>query len=66
MREEAPVPNTVIETENVNEMKWKEAAANQGENYHVSSRYFWFRESGFFLYFAVIKTALSVHPYSGN
>ena len=44
MREEAPVPNTVIETESVNEMEGR-AAANQESITPVSS----------LLYFAVIK-----------
>ena len=39
MREEAPVPNTVIETESVNEMEGR-AAANQESITPVSSRYF--------------------------
>ena len=39
MREEAPVPNTVIETESVNEMEGR-AAANQESITPVSSRLF--------------------------
>ena len=54
MREEAPVPNTVIETESVNEMEGR-AAANQESITPVSSRYFLVSESGFLLVFAVIK-----------
>ena len=47
MREEAPVPNTVIETESVNEMEGR-AAANQ-ESIITA------RSQSFFLYSAVIK-----------
>ena len=48
MREEAPVPNTVIETESVNEMEGR-AAANQESITPVSSQYFLVCESGFLL-----------------
>ena len=54
MREEAPVPNTVIETESVNEMEGR-AAANQESITPVSSRYFSSVSPVSFLYFAVIK-----------
>ena len=50
MREEAPVPNTVIETESVNEMEGR-AAANQESIISI----FWFPRPAFFLYSAVIK-----------
>ena len=39
MREEAPVPNTVIETESVNEMEGR-AAANQESIITARSQYF--------------------------
>ena len=53
MREEAPVPNTVIETESVNEMEGR-AAAN---------RYFLVSESGFLLVFCSDKSTVCLYTH---
>ncbi len=54
MREEAPVPNTVIETESVNE--WKEGQPQTRKALSLQGHsIFWFPRPAFFLYSAVIK-----------
>ena len=62
MREEAPVPNTVIETESVNEMEGR-AAANQESIITARSQYFLVSEAGFLLVFCSDKSTvcLSTH-----
>ena len=62
MREEAPVPNTVIETESVNEMEGR-AAANQESITPVSSRYFLVSESGFLLVFCSDKSTVCLYTH---
>ena len=56
MREEAPVPNTVIETE-------RRAAANQESITPVSSRYFLVSESGFLLVFCSDKSTVCLYTH---
>ena len=60
MREEAP--NTVIETESVNEMEGR-AAANQESITPVSSRYFLVSESGFLLVFCSDKSTVCLYTH---
>ena len=62
MREEAPVPNTVIETESVNEMEGR-AAVNQESITPVSSRYFLVSESGFLLVFCSDKSTVCLYTH---
>ena len=57
MREEAPVPNTVIETESVNEMEGR-AAANQESIITARSQYFLVSEAGFLLVFCSDKSTV--------
>ena len=57
MREEAPVPNTVIETESVNEMEGR-AAANQER-----SQYFLVSEAGFLLVFCSDKSTVCLYTH---
>ena len=60
MREEAPVPNTVIETESVNEMEGR-AAANQESIITARSQYFLVSEAGFLLVFCSDKSTVCLY-----
>ena len=62
MREEAPVPNTVIETESVNEMEGR-AAANQESIITARSQYFLVSEAGFLLVFCSDKSTVCLYTH---
>ena len=62
MREEAPVPNTVIETESVNEMEGR-AAANQESIITARSQYFLVSEAGFLLIFCSDKSTVCLYTH---
>ena len=62
MREEAPVPNTVIETESVNEMEGR-AAANQVSIITARSQYFLVSEAGFLLVFCSDKSTVCLYTH---
>ena len=62
MREEAPVPNTVIETESVNEMEGR-AAANQESIITARSQYFLVSEAGFLLVFCSENSTVCLYTH---
>ena len=62
MREEAPVPNTVTETESVNEMEGR-AAANQESIITARSQYFLVSEAGFLLVFCSDKSTVCLYTH---
>ncbi len=62
MREEAPVPNTVIETESVKEREGR-AAANQESIITARSQYFLVSEAGFLLVFCSDKSTVCLYTH---
>ena len=62
MREEAPVPNTVIESESVNEMEGR-TAANQESIITARSQYFLVSEAGFLLVFCSDKSTVCLYTH---